>query len=351
MKFGRFFLFRGAQLCVTTILVVALTFALLHIGAEPQLRERGDSEGIGFRRDLDPSTRAVAFEYLGLDRALFWETSRGTSSALSPFLESRFGRWLGRVWAFDLGVSTTYQRPVWDLLRERLPRSLLLDGSAVLLAFLLAVPAGLGLAHFPGHAIDRIVQWCLGILHALPEFWVASVVLSTGSVPLDGFHSRAVLARLREGSLSPWSWEAGMDLARQIAVPVLILTYGLLAYLVMQTRSSVLGILKSGHVRDAEARGESRMGIAMRHGLRGAAPRLVGLLALLVPGVLAGSVLVESMFGLPGMGLLLFDAAVQGDVPVVMGGTLVFALVTGVAMAASDVAVARLDPRVRLATS
>jgi peptide/nickel transport system permease protein len=346
----RYLLIRLLFLLVAMLAVTSLTFALLHATADPELRTRAEGGDFSVRPEISAEARSRIAAYLGLDRPLFLDAAalRDGRGPVAAILETRYAAWLGRLVTGSFGESLVWRRPVSELLQERLPRTLLLEGAALLLALIIAVPAGFAMGLARGRAPDRFLSHGLLALHALPEFWVGATFVGLGVVVPVGFHSRSMAARIASGEIGPFAPEALLDLWAHTAIPVVVLAYGSLAHLAAQARAGLLGALESGHARCARQWGAGPWAVVWRHGVRGAAPPLLALVSAMLPALFAGSVLIERIFNLPGMGLLLLDAALAADVPVVMAATVLFAAITGLAMVLADLAQAALDPRVRL---
>jgi len=174
------------------------------------------------------------------------------------------------------------------------------------------------------------------------------LVLGMGGVfPMNGMRSPEIDRAVFSGALSPWSWTAMTDLAWHCVLPVFVLAYGGTAVLQRFARASVLETLREPWVRAARARGVSERLVLRRHVLRPALTPLITLFGVLLPGLVAGSVVVESIFGIPGMGLLAWEAVLGHDVPVVMAVVTLSAVATMFGYVISDLLYAWADPRVR----
>ncbi|MEE2712436.1 MAG: ABC transporter permease subunit [Planctomycetota bacterium] len=262
---------------------------------------------------------------------------------------TRYARWVKNLVTLDFGESFEQSRSVRDLVAERLPVTLLLQGSAILLMYLFAVPLAMWTAAKKGTAVDRVVASVMFVLLSAPSFWVATMcVLGFGGVfPMDGIRSPDVASAILDGSLSIWSWRALIDLAWHCILPVAVLSYGGIAVLQRFARSSVLEALSQPWVRAARARGLPEPQVLRRHVLRPALTPLVTLLAVLLPTMVGGSVIVERIFAIEGMGLLAWDGVMRNDVPVVMAVVTLSAVVTMVGYLLADLLYAWIDPRVR----
>jgi peptide/nickel transport system permease protein len=306
--------------------ITLLTFGIIHLAPGDPLSATVMDQGGG------PSREAIeAFRHtMGLDLPL----------------HVRYGHWLEHIVTFDFGLSSYDHRPVADKVLEALPNTLMLSGLALLFSYLLAVPLGVLSAVKRGRWIDRALTLGLFLLYSLPSFWVAVVLLLLLGggrflelFPLQGLHSRGA------SGLGTMSWLA--DLAWHLVLPVFCLTYASLASLSRYTRSSMLEVLRQDYVRTARAKGLSEPVVVLKHALRNAVLPVVTLLGLSLPHLVGGSVVVEQIFGVPGMGRLGFQALATRDYNTVMAVTTLAALLTMVGVLLSDLAYSLLDPRIR----
>jgi len=249
----------------------------------------------------------------------------------------QYARWLSRVARLDFGRSLVDQRPVSEKLAEALPRTALVSGLAILFGFGLAVPLGVYLVTRKT-ALSRLLSAALAVVWSVPTFWVAVLLLLTLSSPraLDVFPMQG----LGEGG--------PLDLAWHLVLPVACLTYPTLAIATRQVRAAMQDALAQDYVRAARARGIPERRVVWHHALRNSLLPVVTLLGFDLPHVLGGSVVIERVFGIPGMGLLAFDAVGTRDYPTVMGVATVMAVATMLSMLAVDVAYGFIDPRIRV---
>jgi peptide/nickel transport system permease protein len=258
----------------------------------------------------------------------------------------RYGHWLLRLCRWDLGESILDGRPVGPLLRATAFRTLILNLFALSFALALALPLGARWARAAGSMEERVGSLVLYLLYAFPAFAAALLLQQAfavrwGLLPLQGVHDSA-------GALS---WEQrGIDWASHLVLPVVCLTYGSLAYLTRFTRAGVLETLGSGYVAACRARGIRPRTLLWRHAFRNALLPLITLAGTLVPALLGGSVLVETVFSWPGMGRLYFDSLQNRDYPVVLAITVIAALLTAAGSLLADALFAWADPRIREAS-
>ena len=257
-------------------------------------------------------------------------------------LPERFAKWMSRVVRFDLGESFVDHRPVSERIREALPNTLLLNGAALLLALAIAVPLGVVAGARPDSAFDRTSAAVLFALYSMPTFWAALLLQTLLAVqlrwlPLYGMSSDA----------APGGLAGVLDRLAHLALPLMCLTYGTLAFVARLVRSGVAEARAADYVLAARARGASRGRALWAHAFRNALVPLLTLFGLMLPAMLSGSVIVERIFVWPGLGWLYFDSILARDYPVILALSLLSAGVTLLATLASDIAAAIADPRVR----
>ncbi len=250
-----------------------------------------------------------------------------------------YARWLGGMARLDLGTSIALQpgRRVSELVREALPWTLTLGLLSFLTTLLIALPLGTIAAWRPASLAARTGTAGLYLLHALPTFWIALVLQDLlaarmGLLPVLATSAGGPGA----GAASPSSW----------ILPTLALSIGSLAFVIRFFRSTLLDCAQASYARAARARGAGDARILMRHALANTVVPMVTLLGMILPGILGGSVVIESIFALPGLGRLLFRAAAQRDYPVVMGLALLTAAATLAATLIADLLYRVADPRV-----
>lgn len=270
--------------------------------------------------------------------------------AFRSWSETRFSRWIRGILAGDFGESLVHRRPVAELLAESLPPTLMIQGAAILVMLLAAIPLGVWSAVHRGSPLERAVAGLLFLLYAAPEFWLGALAILhlNGVLPIDGLRSAEIAAALRDGSVSAWSPAAVADLLRHLLLPAGILALGGIAVVARYARVGLLEVLRQDFVRTARAKGLPPRAVVWRHAFRIGAVPLATLLGALLPMLVGGSVVVERMFNVPGMGLLAWNAALASDVPVAMAVMTLTALLTMAGYVLADLAAAWLDPRTRL---
>lgn len=282
--------------------------------------------------------------------ALYTTTHR--SQLLLPKLRwngtnNQYHRWITNVLRGDFGNSYLDRRPVSAKLGAPLRRTALLNGLAILLVFVVSIPLGLYAAGFRGSRFDRFSTFGLFLLFGLPSFWIATLLanyLTTPAFGMDFFPSMGFGEVANDAS---W-WEWFSVKSSHLILPVLCLAYPSWAYVSQHLRRSAGVELDRAYVTTAKLKGLSLHQILWRHVFRNAAFPIITLLGGILPALLAGSVLIERIFNLPGMGQLLYNSAVGRDWPVVIALVLLNGVLTAVGLLLADLTYALTDPRVRL---
>ena len=261
-----------------------------------------------------------------------------------PFVV-QYARYLGRVVQGRLGVSYRLGIPVGELLRERLPASVELSGMAMLLTLLIGVPLGIYTAIHRRSWLSRVVLGGSLVGLSVPTFLIGLLLIFLFAVQLQWLPSSG---RGQLVSLGPWT--TGLLTAsglRSLLLPSITLALYSLALLLRLVRGELLDVLHSDHVRFARARGLSDRSIHYRHGLRNALLPVITVAALQLGNLLAFSVVTETVFQWPGMGLLFLQAVQFVDVPVISSYLLLAAVAFVLINLVVDVSYRVLDPRVR----
>lgn len=247
--------------------------------------------------------------------------------------------WYRRVLSGDLGQSILLNRSVTEALLERLPVTLSIAAIALTLAVLLGVAAGILAALFHNRWPDQIVMSTALFGLSVPDFWLGLVfvvvfALGLGWFPTGGF------TPIEQG-VTEW--------ARSIALPSLALALTQMGFVARMARASMLDVLNQDYVRTADAKGLSRTYVVLRHGLPNALVPLLTVIGIIAGALLGGTVVIEQVFSIPGVGRLIIGAILSRDFPVIQGGLLFLALVYLVVNLVVDILYAAVDPRVRLA--
>ena len=269
--------------------------------------------------------------------------------ALDAPIAVQYAKWIGGLLRGDLGESFTQRRPVTRVLGEALQVSLGLGLSSLLLTFVVGVAIGTLQATRRGTVVDPALTFATTAVYAAPSYWLALSLIAvfTYGAAVWGFPPALRLPAfgIRDPAGVETGWAAVGDVARHAVLPVTVLAAVGAAGIARYARSTVADLADADWVRTARAKGLPSRAVYGRHVLANALPPLVVLLALSLPGVVAGSVFVESVFAWPGMGRAMVTAISARDYPVVMGATLLYAALVILANLAADLALPLIDPR------
>lgn len=249
----------------------------------------------------------------------------------------QFAIWIGGVLRGDFGESFFYKKQVAELISERLEPTLSLSLLTILLVVMIAVPLGVIAAHNHGTWIDRLVMGFSVLGFSIPVFVVGYILIYVFAITLDWLPVQGY-QRLREG--------VGGWLLRLI-LPAMTLSVVFIAFIARMTRTSVLEVLNEDYIRTARAKGQTEIKVLVRHALANAAVPILTIIGLTVAILIGGVVVTESVFTLPGLGLLTVDAVLARDYPTIQAVILLFSLAYVFINLMVDVAYTFLDPRIR----
>ncbi|OHD64789.1 MAG: diguanylate cyclase [Spirochaetes bacterium RBG_13_51_14] len=255
--------------------------------------------------------------------------------------------WLLKTVTGDWGTSRKDGRPVSMVIKEKLPITLALNLISMFLIYIISIPMGILSAVKKDSLFDRGTSLVLFVLYSLPTFWVGLLlILYLGS----GEHLNLFPLG---GKSSDWAADVGcftwfLDRCWHLVLPVATLTYGGFAFLARYTRANMLEVINQQYIMTARAKGLSERKVVFVHAFRNSLIPLITLMATLLPGLLGGSVIVESIFSVPGMGMLAFEAILSRNIPVIMAIETIAAVLTLAGILIADLAYALVDPRIRL---
>lgn len=266
-------------------------------------------------------------------------------------LAVQYARWIGGIVSGDLGESIAFRRPVAAVLGDALPLSVFLGLLSLAMTFAIGILLGTVQASRRGRTTDTVLTVVTTAIYAAPSFWLALALVAVftyGASRLGAPHALRLPAfGLRDPAGQYTGVAAIVDVARHLVLPVTVLTAIGAAGIARYARSAIADVLGADHVRTARAKGAGARRVYARHVLSNALPPLVVLVALSLPGVIAGSVFVESVFALPGMGRAMISAIASRDYPVILGATILYAALVIGANLAADLIMPLLDPRRR----
>ena len=300
-----FFLRRGAMALAVCLVVVGISFMLTRMSGDLAVSIAGP---IATAADIETVRKAY-----GLDKPV----------------PAQFVDWAFKSLQGDLGESYFYHAPVSTLLAERLPTTLTLGIVGLVIAIAIAIPLGTLAAIHEGTLADRCITLVALVGQALPSFWLALLM-----IVWVGVHWR----------LLPIS---GVATWQSFIMPGIVLAFSAIPALLRLTRSGMIDALASDYVRTARAKGLLQTSVVLKHALRNAAMPVVSIAAVQLGFMLSGSVIIESVFAIHGVGFLAWDAVSKNDFPVVQAVVMLLALIFIALTLLADLANALLDPRLR----
>ena len=305
-------------------MITTLTFALVHLAPGDPLAASLDAPGV---------TQAVRAE---------WRASFGLDRPIGE----QYVRWVANAARGNLGYSYSQHRPVRDVLRDALPRTVLLAGLTVALSFALGVGVAVVQVESAGRLRDRWLGRVLLVLYSVPDFWLALAALLLLAYRLPLFPPGGLVDPVLHEYMTPAGRAA--DRLRHIVLPVATLTLLSTAIIARYQRASLLEVLPSDWMRSALAKGLPWRAAVRRHALRNALLPTITLAGLSLPALASGAVFVEKVFSWPGMGLATVNAIAARDYPLVTAGVLVISVAVVIGALVADIAFGAADPRVRL---
>jgi peptide/nickel transport system permease protein len=311
-----------AEAVLTLVVAIVLLFLLMHILPGDPLSRLDEGRPL-----TAAQTQALRARY-GLDRPL----------------GSQLGAFIGGLARGDLGTSIEYGRPVSALIAERLPATLLLGGSVLVLNFTVGLWLGVRQAVRKGSPEDRWLTTLSLAGYATPSFWLGLVLAWLVGVEWRLLPAAGMRDPLAEAGLLASS----TDLLRHLVLPVLTLSVVSIAGTMRYQRDAMLDTLRLPYVLTARAKGLSEQRVTWRHAWRNALFPVLTLFGLWLPVLVTGSVFVEAVFAWPGLGSLAAAAVGNRDYPLLMGASVLVAFIVVLANLLTDLAYAALDPRVRL---
>lgn len=265
--------------------------------------------------------------------------------------DNLFHHWLVGIILGNWGNSYRDGRPVLDKLPEAMKWTVLVNGLSLILAFGVSIPAGVYAARRYGSLGERSLNAIWFVLYSLPSFWVATLLIlffSSGLV-LDILPAGGI-SDIRSSEAWPW-YRRLLDISRHLILPTFAYAYGSFAYLSGQIRNSMIENLQSDFVRTGRAKGLSESFLAWKHAFRNSLLPLITISGQILPGLIGGSVILETIFSIPGMGLLAWQALNYRDYPLMIALFMLSGLLTLVGLLLSDMLYPLADPRIRFDTN
>jgi peptide/nickel transport system permease protein len=326
----RDYIIKRLILLVPTLLGITLiTFLVIQLApGSPVQRKLQLEEGIkaeSITKDIIEQTKKL----YGLDKPIY----------------VRYWIWLRQIATLNFGRSYKDHRPVIDKIAERLPVTLSINIISILIVYTIAIPLGVISAIRQGSFSDRVITFCLFALYSIPNFWLAMVLIFFlgGGDFWDVFPVYGIISPGAE--FYPF-YKIALNFLWHITLPVICLTYADFAYLSRYQKGSLLEVLREDFVRTARAKGLSESRVILKHALRNSLIPIVTIFASILPAMIGGSVIIESIFSIPGIGQLGFESILSRDYPVIMAIATITAFLTLIGILLSDIAYVFVDPRI-----
>lgn len=304
--------------------ITIISFGMMHLAP-------GEPSVVG--QEFNPKVSAQDIErlrsYYGLDKPLY----------------EQYWQWLKRLAVLDFGQSFSADgRAVLDKITERIPVTLWINVLAMLFIIAIAIPIGVASAVRRDSWFDKGMTIFVFIGFAIPSFWLGLLLMiglgvNLSWLPISGLHDYS----WRQMSF----WQQQGDMLKHLVLPVFVSAIGGLAGMSRFMRTGMLDVIRADYITTARAMGIPEGSIRYRLALKNAILPIITLLGLSIPGLIGGSVIVEQLFSLPGMGLLFYESVLSRDYPLVMGIVVIGAVLTLLGNLVADLSYAWADPRIR----
>lgn len=303
--------------------ITLISFAVIHLAPG-----KPTDSMTQLKSNVDLEAREKLNRIYGLDRPLYIQ----------------YFDWLRKLARLDFGRSFIDSRPVMEKIRERLPITILINVLALCTIFLFSVPIGIKSAVRRGSPFDKITTVLVFAGFAAPSFWIGLLLMSffgvrLGVLPVSGivsldFENYTIFGK-------------ALDIARHLILPVGVASIGGVAGVSRYMRQSMLGAISEDYVRTARAKGLPEGKVIYKHALRNALLPVITILGLSVPGLIGGSVILETIFSIPGVGRLMVESVFMRDYNVIMASLFISAILTLLGNLIADIAYVYADPRIR----
>lgn len=250
----------------------------------------------------------------------------------------QYWNWFKLLLQGNLGYSYSTQRPVAQMIAERIPNTAILASASIILSLIVSVPLGIFAASKPNSKRDYISGGISMLMMATPNFFVGLVFIYLFAITFKILPSGGMYDSSGAKSFA--------DLARHMVMPCLVLSFQQIGGWVRHMRSSMLEVMQEDYIRTAKSKGLSKWKVIMKHGLKNALTPVVTVVGMSIPSIVGGAVVTEQVFGWPGVGTLMVTAINARDYPVIMGVTVLIAAAVLVANILTDLAYGLLDPRI-----
>ena len=307
--------------------------------------------------DTTISKNSIVSEKIGPHFNTLKDSYTEISASASPYklyipsfqwygFDNQYHNWISKFIIGDFGESYIDGQPVAKKMKSAVFWTLLMNSMAILIAYLLSIPIGVRSAVERGSIFDKGMSLVLFMLYSLPTFWIATLLIlffTNSEYGMDWFPTHGLGDQSPDRPFGEWFW----DLIYHLILPVFCLTYGSLAFISRQMRGGMIDVLRQDYIRTARAKGLDQGKVVWKHAFRNSLFPIITLFASVFPAAIAGSVVIEKIFGIPGMGRETIMAINSSDWPVVYTVLMLAAILTMLGILIADILYAVADPRVK----
>lgn len=303
--------------------ITIISFAIIHLapGKPTNLQQ-------SLNPKISPESRERLTKIYGLDKPL----------------HIQYINWLNRLVRFDFGRSFSDDRPVLEKISERIPVTLTINILSLLFTLIVAIPLGISCAIKQNKPFDKIMTVFVFVSFSIPTFWLALLLMNLFGIKLGWFPISGIK------SLDFEYFNLGekiIDLTGHLILPIFVSSITSLAGISRYMRSSMIETLNQPYIYTARAKGLNNKQVIYKHALRNAILPIVTILGLSIPGLLGGSIIFESIFAIPGIGRLFYEAVMMRDYPLIMAEVVLGGGLTMLGNLVADISYAYVDPRIR----
>ena len=312
---------------------------------ESQLQNLETAAADSLVQDLQPAVAKLLQAYATI-KATATPNQLWIPSVQWHGFDNQYQHWVSHFLRGDLGISNRDGRSVATKILDRLPWTLAITLPAIFLAYLLSIPLGVYTAVYKDTTFDKRTSFILLLLFSLPVFWIATLLVNFFTTPEYGMK---IFPSIGISSLPDNTpiWQVLLANAGHLILPIICATYGSLAIITRQLRSSMVETLQQDFIKTARAKGLRANTVIWKHAFRNSIFPLITIFGGVLPAAFAGSVVLEVIFNIPGMGYLMWDSIFARDWQVVYAVLMVSAVLTVVGILLADILYAVVDPRVR----
>lgn len=347
----------------TIFMITVISFGISRLApGDPAKMKAGMGAGqqdmsTGQGEDLNEEILKLIRKQWNLDKPLFYFTIFEDQNDLNPKsifsrltfrfngLKNQYHIWTMNTLKLDFGNSFRDNEPVIDKMKSRIPVTMTLNFIAIFITYVISIPLGIYSAINDKSLFERITTFVVFILYSLPSFWIGILAITflCGGDFLDIFPYAGLHSTYLE-NMTPF--EKFLDYVWHLILPIIIITYGSFAYLSRQMRTSMLEVVRQDYIRTARSKGLAEKTIIFKHALRNSLIPIVTMLASLLPSMISGSIIIETIFSIPGMGLLGYEAIMSRDYPIVMAVFTISSVLTLFGILIADILYSVVDPRI-----